>query len=469
MGNNYLYGTTATGGAGDFSRSATFVIAAYNSVDTTNADIVLNGLSPGTSDDVLIQEAINALPTSSLGSESSGGGGKILFLEGDYYPKAPIIISNSNVTLSGMNQASTMFHVPNNFNQDLFQVNVGGTKTIFNVIFEHFGVDGNVSHQTSGNIFKLVNSIQCFLDHLTILNVWGYCLWLDKANNQDNYNNWVKNCTFGGNVGGFVNEVNTETNIYVDNYMYGAVGFTGGAYPLALNGGGSHVINNQFGGNSNASNQNAYIRCGNTNPLKIIGNMFNNCSKQWIQLLGGGHSVIGNTFIGGGQLTNNTYNAIEVWDGNNIISGNNFAAFTNFNLNDIVEKNNIGNGNVITNNAIHTSLQFGVVTLNAYTEVRGNTNFPDNQTIVTKSTNYTITSLDYMVLASGTTTITLPTAVGIPGAVYVIKNTDASHTVTIATTSSQTIDGVTSKTLAAQYKYMTVISDGVNWNIIANN
>ncbi|HEY9703677.1 MAG TPA: hypothetical protein V6C58_14615, partial [Allocoleopsis sp.] len=65
-------------------------------------------------------------------------------------------------------------------------------------------------------------------------------------------------------------------------------------------------------------------------------------------------------------------------------------------------------------------------------------------------------------------TITLPTAVGITGRIYTIKLT-ASGTGTVGTTSSQTIDGSTTYSLSAQYKYVTVQSNGSNWNIIGNN
>lgn len=65
-------------------------------------------------------------------------------------------------------------------------------------------------------------------------------------------------------------------------------------------------------------------------------------------------------------------------------------------------------------------------------------------------------------------TVTLPTAVGITGRNYTIKLT-ASGTGTVATTSSQTIDGSTTYSLSAQYKYVTVQSNGANWIIIANN
>jgi hypothetical protein len=65
-------------------------------------------------------------------------------------------------------------------------------------------------------------------------------------------------------------------------------------------------------------------------------------------------------------------------------------------------------------------------------------------------------------------TITLPTAVSKTGTEYTIKLTGVG-TGTVATTSSQTIDGSTTYSLSAQYKYVTVKSTGANWIIIANN
>lgn len=86
--------------------------------------------------------------------------------------------------------------------------------------------------------------------------------------------------------------------------------------------------------------------------------------------------------------------------------------------------------------------------------------------IVGKSANYTLTAADSAVNAtSGTFTFTLPTAVGISGRIYFIKNSGAGS-ITVATTSSQTIDGVTTQTLGTQYLSITVMSDGANWIIL---
>ena len=65
---------------------------------------------------------------------------------------------------------------------------------------------------------------------------------------------------------------------------------------------------------------------------------------------------------------------------------------------------------------------------------------------------------------SGSNTITLPTAVGLTGYFFVVKNS-ANSTVTLATTAAQTIDGASTKTLT-QYQSLTVVSNGANWIII---
>lgn len=85
--------------------------------------------------------------------------------------------------------------------------------------------------------------------------------------------------------------------------------------------------------------------------------------------------------------------------------------------------------------------------------------------ISTPTTAAAVALTDYIYLVSGTTTVTLPTAVGNINR-YTIKNT-GSNTVTIATTSSQTIDGSSSATLPASLNTsLDLISNGSNWNII---
>jgi hypothetical protein len=82
------------------------------------------------------------------------------------------------------------------------------------------------------------------------------------------------------------------------------------------------------------------------------------------------------------------------------------------------------------------------------------------------TSSYTVGVNDYLVDVTGNTiTVTLPTAVGINGKNYVIKNS-GNGVVTVATTSSQTIDGANTKSLNNNDS-IEVISDGSNWIIAA--
>jgi len=90
----------------------------------------------------------------------------------------------------------------------------------------------------------------------------------------------------------------------------------------------------------------------------------------------------------------------------------------------------------------------------------------------TQTGDYSVGDSDWLVLAnaaSNAITITLPTAIGKPGRQYVIKKFDSTSTtyrVTVATTSSQTIDGETTQVITDNYTAITVISNGANWVII---
>jgi len=74
---------------------------------------------------------------------------------------------------------------------------------------------------------------------------------------------------------------------------------------------------------------------------------------------------------------------------------------------------------------------------------------------------------DYVYIASAALTLTLPTAVG-SGSVYTVKRS-GTGTVTIATTSGQTIDGAASLTIEKQWASVDIISDNTNWVVINPN
>lgn len=93
------------------------------------------------------------------------------------------------------------------------------------------------------------------------------------------------------------------------------------------------------------------------------------------------------------------------------------------------------------------------------------------ETVRSVSANTTLTYLDRFVLvdaSGGARTITLPTAVNRQGArITIKKNETSANAVTVGTTSSQTIDGSTTATIAGSaYGLLRIISDGANWVIV---
>lgn len=83
-----------------------------------------------------------------------------------------------------------------------------------------------------------------------------------------------------------------------------------------------------------------------------------------------------------------------------------------------------------------------------------------------KTSTYVVDNTDCVVnCTSGTFTVTLPTAVGITGQYFVIKNS-GTGVITIDANGSETIDGVLNKILAVQYEGMILVSNGANWIVI---
>jgi hypothetical protein len=76
----------------------------------------------------------------------------------------------------------------------------------------------------------------------------------------------------------------------------------------------------------------------------------------------------------------------------------------------------------------------------------------------------TVLSSTKFILASNTITLTLPTAVGISGTSYTIKNVGDGQ-ITVIGQSGQTIDTNTSMILAYKYSVIGLVSDGTNWQI----
>jgi hypothetical protein len=115
------------------------------------------------------------------------------------------------------------------------------------------------------------------------------------------------------------------------------------------------------------------------------------------------------------------------------------------------------NGDVLTSDASG----------NAAWQAPAGSNTHSVQTI--SSGPYAIQTSDEIILVdagSGNVVLTLPTAAGNSNAYDVKKIDSSTHTVTVNTTSSQTIDGGATVTLQVQYASITLVSDGSNWFVV---
>ena len=116
---------------------------------------------------------------------------------------------------------------------------------------------------------------------------------------------------------------------------------------------------------------------------------------------------------------------------------------------------------IITSYSLKAQVGIGTTTPNSTLDVRGSFSTP----ITTFTSATTAGASDNMLVFTGSsaTTLTLPTAASIAGRIYWIKN-GGTATLTVATTSSQTIDALSSWSLT-QGKTLRVVSDGANWYV----
>jgi hypothetical protein len=115
------------------------------------------------------------------------------------------------------------------------------------------------------------------------------------------------------------------------------------------------------------------------------------------------------------------------------------------------------------------SIGIGTSTPNSTFQANGSVSLP----VATEAANYTVLATDYTILcnnSAGAITISLPTASGIGGRVYVIKKTSAAgNDAIISASGAETIDGSTTYTISSQYSGIMIQSDGIGWWVLSKN
>jgi hypothetical protein len=122
------------------------------------------------------------------------------------------------------------------------------------------------------------------------------------------------------------------------------------------------------------------------------------------------------------------------------------------------------NGNALVASGYNVTFSFNVPLVGLTATVNPSLSYRSINSISTNTNAGALAATDYVYFVSGTTTLTLPTAVGNSNR-YTVKNTGVA-TVTIGTTSSQTIDGSASATLSVANTSLDLISDGSNWRVV---
>src|ERR1035438_4359155 len=122
--------------------------------------------------------------------------------------------------------------------------------------------------------------------------------------------------------------------------------------------------------------------------------------------------------------------------------------------------------------AINVNAQVGIGTVSPNSTLAVMGSVSAGYRSFTSSTSASSTDFTLAFTGTAASSVTLPDATTCAGRVYLLKNastTGPTPLVTINTTSSQTIDGISSWLLDQPYESVILVSNGANWNVSAQN
>lgn len=506
--------TTSTQGAlkAGASRPATLIVAASGSSAAWKA--VADYVCTGTNDDVQINAALAALPSI---------GGTVLLSDGTFGISNPVIPTINASVLRGQGTNATVIQQRSGSGTNGYQYNQVSQN--YNLIFcsiQSLTFLGNYNAGAGDT-----TGYGCYINytyggggHYTFWDFYLRDVWFENWPQDGFYSTGghgyvLDHCLAEYNGGNGINFAGGFTDT-PPRILFGTIKINGGD-GIICNADGGYVAGNEISNNTgDGLSLGGLTSVGVGNLVKLnngtgiilvnsgaraIGNYVTNNKVYGIHATGGheGCAAIGNTVAYSAQHGILSDNARTTIDGNYCLSSSYSGAGGTTNTADEI---NITTGtfnaieNSVFGNVINgaSSSRYGINFATAAStqgaavanQIQGavtalvNTAAPDTQWLATPpyqsstlprtvTNNYTLVSTDNIVLLNAAAkTLTLPTAAGVTGKQYTGKLI-ASSTGTVATTSSQTIDGSTTYSLPAQYKYVTVVSDGANWQIVANN
>ncbi len=295
---------------------ASFVVAAYNSIDNENADFVCDG----TNDHVEIQQAIDNLPS---------GGGSVYLREGTYDIGATITLNN-NVALIGAG-AGTWLYLANNVDDDV----IYGTG-LDNLLVADLRIYGNGANNTGGHGIYILNAWKfriedvwvenCDKDGINLTFCWYSTVSNSILDGNGQYGITVAGASQNVNVVGNVCTGNVDGGLYLETLYWSTVsGNTteGNLWGIVAWAGSE---SNAITGNTVVGNDEHGIYFGTSDKYNTItGNIVSSNGGHGIYLLSNcDHNTIsGNAIDSNSQDTNNVDNGIQIKTSNyNNIQGN---------------------------------------------------------------------------------------------------------------------------------------------------
>jgi parallel beta-helix repeat protein len=290
---------------------ATFIVAAYNSLDPEGADYICDGVD----DQDTINTAIASLPA---------GGGSIYLMEGTFILGDDIIISRSNVCLVGTG-AATVLQIEDGLNASINVISASGQE---NLLVTDLRIDGNRTNQTTGTMDGIYftdveNSkiVDCWIE-----NMMGTGILLEASSNNVVTGNtcqgngqegilFVASCN-NNTITGNVCQGNSSHGIYLSSSSYNTV--TGNTCQAN----GSHGIflsgsdNNTVTGNTSQGNHIYGIFLYGSSHNVVSSNIVEGNGQHGIYLYyGSNHNIVSvNMVIRNSQAVDNTYSGIFLYD-----------------------------------------------------------------------------------------------------------------------------------------------------------
>lgn len=478
--------------------TATGMQALYaNTSGVQNTANGMNALRFNTTGDYNSADGLQALYSNITGIKNTANGAYSLYLNtigsnntANGFQALYSNVAGSNATAIGINAMqyannTTSAYVNNNVAVGFEALRGSSTPAINTGIYNTAIGYQTLKFNASGNQ-NVATGYQALYSNTAGLNNTAYGFRALYLNTFGSYNTAVGDSALYSNTIGVYNTATGLSSLYSN---------TTGQYNTATGGAALHY--NTTGEYNTATGMGAlgFNGTGSENTATGAGALYYNYSGKYNTATGNGslyYNTIANSNSAYGEdaLQHNTIGYSNTSVGRNALTDNI----------DGFENTAIGMGSLQTNisgihntavgfNAFNSGTAFSNSTALGYdaqiiadnTIQLGNTSVTDVKTSGTltangyttafsaKSSAYTLTAVDDIVSVTGTTTITLPTAVGIAGRKYTIKNMDAATTVTVSANGAETIDGSPTRPLVLQYQYLTILSDGANWLIVANN